>query len=326
MKIPSLSGVKLLGDPHLGKTFKTGVPLHRRGERERHQWGVFHESLHNVSGYKLHVNMGDLFDDFIVPYRIIWDAAHEYLSAAEDNPDVRYIIHIGNHDESKDVDKVSAFRVFSGLVAHCPSITVVQGAEPFLSEMGTLHLPWHPFQTSRAIATRGASLAPAFAAAFGHWDHRDFGDEDHENVVPVAELKDKTKVFVSGHEHTPAIHVKDGCTLYFVGSMLPYSHGEDPKELIYVTRDLSEIDDINDFKDKSLRLNVPAGEIVPEGWPDVPLQFQAVFEKVDVTHEVGKSEDFNFEDLMGDTLKEFDVSEGMRTWLTDKYKDSRKDL
>ena len=51
----------LLGDPHLGRTFVHGVPLHRRGEREVMMWRNFAQSLSNVTT-PLHICLGDLFD------------------------------------------------------------------------------------------------------------------------------------------------------------------------------------------------------------------------------------------------------------------------
>lgn len=327
MKIPQLASVKLLGDPHLGKRFRTGVPLHRRGERERHQWQVFLDSLTQIpAGVSTHVNMGDQFDDYVVDNATVWRAAVFYIEAAKDNPDVTYIIHIGNHDASKDADKISSFQVFAGLVAHVPNIRVVMDDPYFHDRTGTWHLPWTPFKTSRETAKL---VDRKCVAAFGHWDHRDFGDENHTNVVPVEELWQWTHTFVSGHEHTPGIHPigpDNKGLLYLVGSMLPYSFGEDPKELIYVIRDLEDVEDINDYKDKALRLHIPHGAVVPEGWSDVPLQFQPVFERVDTVADVETISDFSFEGSLAEVMGEFEVSDTLTETLLERFKASRKDI
>jgi hypothetical protein len=54
-------GSKIVGDPHLGKVFLNGVPLARRGERERLQRQAFLQAL-NPQGARLHIILGDLFD------------------------------------------------------------------------------------------------------------------------------------------------------------------------------------------------------------------------------------------------------------------------
>ena len=98
----------LLGDPHLGRTFVHGVPLHRRGEREAMLWRDFAQSLSSVAA-PLHICMGDLFDRAVVSYDTIVSAARLYMHAAAKFPQTKFIILRGNHDTSRDADKVSAF-------------------------------------------------------------------------------------------------------------------------------------------------------------------------------------------------------------------------
>lgn len=322
MKIPKLPNVKLLGDPHLGKRFRTGVPLHRRGEREHNQWETFLQHINDVQPGDVHVCMGDLFDDFVVDNATVYSAADFYLRAAKDNPKVFYIIHIGNHDASKDSDKVSSFTLFSLLVQHAKNIKVVEHSVYFHEDTQTWHLPWRPFESSREVA---GWLDRPCVAAFGHWDHRDFGDEGHTNVVPAKELAKWTNVFVSGHEHTPAVHTLDEGTLYLTGSMQPYSFGEDPDEKIYVTRQLDEIKNISDYENKALRVIVPPGGVIPEGWSDVPLQFITIFERADVISETEVKAEFSFEENLSDILIEHNVSEKLSDKLVELFKTNRKE-
>ena len=88
----------LLGDPHLGKRFVTGVPLHRVGDRERMVWEDFHHSI-AACRTPMHVCMGDLFDKFIVAPEVLMGAFQAYLQAPSS---VDYIILRGNHDVSRD--------------------------------------------------------------------------------------------------------------------------------------------------------------------------------------------------------------------------------
>lgn len=105
--------IKLLGDVHLGKRFKTNVPLHRRGDRERMQWAEFEAHLNDVEAGDVHIQVGDLFDEAIVPYGVIYRAAQTYARSAMLHPMVTYILYRGNHDASRDVEKVTAFQMLS---------------------------------------------------------------------------------------------------------------------------------------------------------------------------------------------------------------------
>src|SRR5689334_1109340 len=118
--------VSTLGDPHLGKRFIEGVPLHRRGEREVQQWVEFDRSLNDVNGASYHVMMGDLFDNFSVDETTVLRAAEHYVSAAARHRGTHYYILRGNHDAVRDADKKSSFDVFHALVATEENITVVR--------------------------------------------------------------------------------------------------------------------------------------------------------------------------------------------------------
>ena len=52
---------KLIGDPHLGRVFKTGVPTHRIGERETDVTLDFTQQVSSSDNTPIIV-MGDLFD------------------------------------------------------------------------------------------------------------------------------------------------------------------------------------------------------------------------------------------------------------------------
>ena len=56
--------MKLIGDPHLGRVFKTNVPLDRRGEREVMMQNQFWDEIHSIDD--LIVIVGDLFDHWYV--------------------------------------------------------------------------------------------------------------------------------------------------------------------------------------------------------------------------------------------------------------------
>ena len=105
-------GIKIVGDPHLGKAFMNGVPLARRGERERLLREAFLQAL-NPQGAKIHVLLGDLFDRPKVSFETIFFAAEAYRQVVQASPQVEFFILAGNHDLSRDSTHVSALQLSS---------------------------------------------------------------------------------------------------------------------------------------------------------------------------------------------------------------------
>lgn len=234
---------EVLGDPHLGRSFIAGVPLHRRGEREASIWADFKTSLWNASK-DFHINMGDLFDKPYVSYDTISRAADIYLDAAARRPKTTFVILRGNHDASRDMEKISAFDIFHMIVAQTENIVVV--VAPIQIDEFQFY-PWDPIRTS----TNMVIDAPC-KAAFGHWDIDSYGGDDH-NLVPL-DLLQAESVY-TGHIHKPEVRGK----LTVVGSMQPLAHGEGD---LYVTKTLDEVKLHPDaFKDKCLRVDLVPGEI-----------------------------------------------------------------
>jgi hypothetical protein len=260
-----MTNIKTLGDPHLGKEFKNGVPLHRRGEREAQQWAEFKRHLNDLEIGDVHVCMGDLFDAFSVDEAVVLRAADIYIQAAHDNDGVEYFILRGNHDAVRDADKKSSFDVFAALVADVENITVV--SERAVVQGDYLFCPWHPFKAAKEIVVE-AGRGPQ-TVAFGHWDLREFGEENPNKVPLVALVARGIKLAITGHEHTPCdtTFKTPGGEIRVIGtgSMLPYSHGEDPHGAVYVTKTLAEVlADPTLYKDKCLRVLLATGEELPE--------------------------------------------------------------
>jgi DNA repair exonuclease SbcCD nuclease subunit len=242
----------ILGDPHLGRTFVHGVPLHRRGEREAVLWRDFAQSLSNVTT-PLHICLGDLFDRAVVSYDTIVSAARLYMHAAAKFPETKFIILRGNHDTSRDADKVSAFDVFSLIVEGVENICPV--TEPVNID-GYWFFPWDPVRSAAELVSQYATPAPA---ASGHWN---ITGDDH-NLIPVQELAAAgiAKAY-TGHTHLPQKFTRAGVEVIVTGSMQPLAHGEDPEERLYVTRSLAEVEaDPDAYKDKCLRVDLKPGEV-----------------------------------------------------------------
>jgi predicted phosphodiesterase len=248
-RVFKVDDTKVVGDPHLGRSFINGVPLSRRGDREKMVRDAFIVAL-NPDGARFHVCMGDLFDKPNVPLETIWFAASEYNKAAQSHPDTQFIVLAGNHDLDRDQTRVSAFQIFNGLV-WAANVTVV--TSPTNHELGLL-IPWSPLSNAEQLITE-ANLDGA-KTAFGHWDL----DGVSQNLIPIDALKELgvERVF-NGHVHLPRTETRDGIKIINVGSLQAYAHGEGSE--FYLTVSLEEAR-TQDFKDKCVRIRLQPGEVL----------------------------------------------------------------
>lgn len=253
-KLPE--NVTVLGDPHLGRKFKTGVPLHRVGERERSQWDDFQLSLMNC-GTEYHINMGDLFDKFVVPPEVVLEAVRIYKQAAKDNPNTTYIVIEGNHDRAKDSSKASSFDLFANLVIDVPNIAVVQESGMLIGP-NMAALPYHPFRSAEEILDETPGNLDV---VFGHWDIADFGGE---NVIPTELMARRgISLAVSGHDHVAREERRHGVDIIVTGSMQPYTHAEDTTGEFYKTVTLDELAEL-DPTNMNIRVLLREGETLPD--------------------------------------------------------------
>ena len=247
--------VTVMGDPHLGRKFKTGVPLHRVGDREAAQWAQFEQELMSCET-AYHINMGDLFDKFVVAPEVVLKAAEIYEHAAADHPNTMYFILEGNHDRAKDSSKASSFDLFAQLVAGIWNIVVVSD-EVVNWDNRFGFVPYHPF---RPTADLVAELPDRLEAVFGHWDIQDWGGD---NVIPTKLLKGKKiPLAVSGHDHLAREEKRDGVHIIVTGSMQPYTHAEDAYGEFYKTVTLEQLAEI-DATNLNVRVLLKEGESLP---------------------------------------------------------------
>ncbi|AKU43588.1 metallo-dependent phosphatase [Caulobacter phage Seuss] len=328
--------IKLLGDVHLGKRFKNNVPLHRRGDRERMQWAEFEAHLNDVSPGDIHIQVGDLFDEAIVPYGVIFRAARAYAEASGRNPQVKYILYRGNHDASRDVEKITAFQIFKLVVASLsPGRRIeiyddVPGWLPLEDEKEVhVFLPWHPVETAKELVAGVAgtienAIKQGFSViAYGHWDV-DRRQEASDNYVPAAELAALgVSRVVTGHDHNKRDEIIAGIPVHVTGSMQPYDHSQDGEERLYVTRTLAQVlADPDAFVDKNLRITMARDEVL-----DIPidcLSLIVVREGVEETGELNEVdfEAFDLDQLLGQAINQVglrpDVAEKVREKISEK--------
>lgn len=308
--------VQVIGDPHQGKTFVKGVPLHRRGDREQMQREDFQSALCDGAACAYRIVMGDLFDKFRVANEAVKNVADDYSEVLD--PNVIDIILAGNHDLSKNTTQVSSFELLSRVLG---GQGVYMPREPMVfAEHGVklVVIPFNPTRTATEVVDDWADLIKNADCVFGHWDVVAIHNTD--NLIPAAFLKAiGVKMAVTGHDHNKRELVIDGLKVIVTGSLQPYSHAEDPDERIYVTlstaKALAELeDDDNAFSMSCLR--------VVGDWPfDIPncLQFQVVPEQ-EVEGEAGPEvgfEAFEFDSLWKLAME--DVDPGITEQLREKF-------
>jgi predicted phosphodiesterase len=303
-----------LGDVHLGKKFETGVPLHRRGDREKFQFAQFEASLQTDA--EIHVQMGDLFDKMQVPYAVIWSAAQAYWKVAGGS--TKYVVIRGNHDASRDADRVSAFQIFAELVR--PKGIVVVDEEPI--RIGDeVFIPWHPFLNARDMVLKYEDLIRGAHTVYGHWDVV----MGQDNQLPAAELLAAgVKLAVTGHDHTPRSEKLHGLDVTVTGSMQPYSHGEDPNGFIYITVSLTELlKDLEAVKHKCVRLVLEPTEQLDIAVDCLQLQVQR--KTVDETLDMGEVafEEFDLQALYGQAVLEIGLSDDISALALERLEAER---
>lgn len=289
-----LNYVYTLGDPHLGRKFLAGVPLERRGEREREQREWFHSEVVPIKlGRDFHVTMGDLFDSFQVDNETVEFAYRTYREASWRNPSIQYIILAGNHDLSKDKTKVSSFQIFAELCRDLPNVKVVWQTiyQKTVDDLNFLFVPYSPFHNSneqiRLEMPKFKTIEDFKFVAFGHWDVEDYGRDPEETLglIPWDHFKpDQCEGVITGHDHHRRRYVHNDVEVFVTGSMLPYSHGEDDEgatDPMYLTLTKAEVlarleQDPESFKMKCLRVLLEEGDEPFAGIECLQLQFKRV--------------------------------------------------
>lgn len=241
--------MQFIGDVHAGKRFETGVPLHRRGDRERMVLAQFKEELFSGSGPV--VQAGDIFDKPVISTTVLMEVAMALREAAKIRP---VAILRGNHDASRDSSRVSSFAILTELVR--PYGVVVADEKPVVWYDVCL-IPWSPWLTAKEMVENHTDLIGSVDTVVGHWDVV-MGDS---NQLPAAELLALgVKTAVTGHDHNGRKLDMDGLRVIVTGSMQPYSHGEDPNGRMYVTLQPSEIEAAGDLTNKCVRILLEPGE------------------------------------------------------------------
>lgn len=264
--------ISCIGDPHLGRVFKTGVPSDRLGEREESLFADFTKLMNPTDPLiKTVVIMGDLFDRFIVSPTTLLQAFDIITNAVYSNPSVSYVLLPGNHDLSKDATKKSSYEVLSHLPNPDPERFHVILNRPHVEmidrKFALVFDNYAPFAEERTPFSfyKHRILADTkHIIAFGHYDSLDILESGY---TPDSELLASASLIVSGHEHTyrEYFYPNSKTPILYTGSMQPYTHAEDPDKNIYITVDENDLHKYPEgfFKNKCLRIYCEASFVLP---------------------------------------------------------------
>lgn len=288
----------LIGDVHIGRKFTTGVPLNRRGDKEKLIKQTFENyvntgiSMVKDGSYRAVIQLGDLFDTFSVNYN---DLMWTYATVMRfEEAGVHAYFLAGNHDLSKDTDRFSALSVLSYLCRGCQFIHFIIN-EPYL------------FQSTRGLGlivpyshtkTLSEQLEPfkdyPITDVYGHFDE------------PFDPSLSRFKWVHTGHIHCPGITGIDHTLIYKAGSIVPLTFGDalpDSEHMRTVT--LAEYEqELADglSHDRCYRIKLSSGESLPEN-PDclqmIPYRENAISEEENISVEY---ETFDIEKMFHEAL------------------------
>lgn len=248
------SGFSFIGDTHIGRRFRTGVPLNRLGEREELIYNLFTEKLYDTN-HNIHtiVHLGDLFDRPTVGYDDLFRTFNIIKGAAEQYSFRNYYFIQGNHDMSRNREMVTAFGILKTLLRDTENVIFID--DEVLVDGNLAFIPY----TKNEEFIKHYNFLPVYKnmTLFGHFDE----------PFPYYIFKDFSSV-VTGHIHIP----REENNIIVTGSIIPMTFGEDPTGKLYRTLTLSEFEAVQnnpydkegEWRDYCYRVMLKDGETLPE--------------------------------------------------------------
>lgn len=333
-----------IGDPHLGRVFRTGVPAHRVGEREEGQYAALRRLLNPTDPLITHiVIMGDLFDKFVVSPTVVLKAVELLQEASNTNSNIEYYVIPGNHDMTKDTSKKSSYELFyevfngeyslidcnrnvtfkSSMLAYIyPDF--VKDPNTFVGLYFDAYNAFHVLDYNLEISDHFAKATKKIA--FGHWDSLDILDSGY---TPSKDLLDDVDLVISGHEHTykETKYPNSDTPVLFTGSLQPYTHAEDPDKDIYITVNYDQLSKYNltkDFMYKCLRITCKPSFVLSEPIECLSLSYKILEEEVKASvATTDPEEELSYSDQLITWLEEqkdmeANVKKELKTFITKK--------
>lgn len=299
--------IQTIGDPHFGKSFKTGINTSKIGIREELQFNDFINLL-NTPDVSEYIIMGDLFDKFNISNEILLKVYNSLIESFKDRPEVKCHILCGNHDLSKNKNKNSSFEVLKYLIDNNSDINnIFIYTEPCLyNYKDNIYFyfdAYNPFYQDSEININLPKTDNFKLYSFGHWDD----PRQSTGYLPSQTLLDGSVMLVSGHYHVPERFTHKGIPFVYTGSLQPYSHAEDPDKILYETFDYLDLENIfteldgfnelvhqttiNNLKLKNVRINCYPGYIFPHNLDSLSFIYNNIYQNQnsEVTQETDNS-------------------------------------
>lgn len=300
-QLPNGTRVHLIGDPHLGRKFEVGVPLHKRGRREASQFQDFRDRLDTEAGVTIMV--GDLFDHPFVSYAVVDETASAIRSAVERHEDTIFVMMAGNHDLPRNTTSVGAFHDLVDRLDGRYTNLVLARRPMVVNDIAIFPWEWDRSADEQVKDLENEKVV----AAVGHWDLATFdGKDDH--LAPVDRLFSAfgTIPLYSGHFHVAGDYPIQSGVVACTGSLQPYAHDQDPTSSLYITTSLSDAltQPEGYFKDKMVRVILGPGENLPdilEAMAVTPLRKSGTDTKVNVS-----LREFDWQTIFADHIKDLD--------------------
>lgn len=311
--------VWFIGDPHLGRRFENGVPLHRRGEREARQWRRFKDELN--TDCDINIMVGDLFDHPQVSLQTIVDAAEAYELAALRHPKTQFFAMAGNHDRSRQLNTIGAWEIFAKIMAGRLDNVFIVGTVGKVETIAFVPWEWGK-PVANEIAERFPEGDKEIELVVLHHDLESYGD-DSTHLVPaklIKELFPNVQAIVTGHWHLEGDYDVDGIQVACTGSLEPYTHAEDPTGSTYVTLTLAELAerDPAELKDKAVRVLLREGEELPLDLDCYQLTGKRLTEINDDESVAQRMGAFDWQSILDEHLK--DVEPYVREFIDERLR------
>jgi predicted phosphodiesterase len=308
---------KLIGDPHITRKFDFGVPLARKGERERSLFVDLNERL-NSGDEPMVIMVGDLLEKPLCSLQDLYSILEMILKSAYSQPYRTFVMMAGNHDISAQKETKGGFDIlnlFNGLVKNL----IVVMKPTVINKVALFPWEWDRTALEQLEDVRGLK----FRYAVGHWDLVKYDEMYADHMCPALELtKMGAEEIFSGHWHIPGRYVIEGIAVTCTGSMQPMSHAEDPNGKLYVTLSLEEYLETNPeiLKNKYVRVLAEKGEEVTQ-LPDClgfKVQRVSKIQSMDDHEPQVSFEGFKVSDVVKRNLAEHNVPEDIATEIKGK--------
>lgn len=328
--------IQFIGDVHFGRKF-LNTKSSRIGEREAMIAKHFKSLLNSKSDIVIIV--GDLFDKFVVSPSVVLFVYDLLYSVFENNKDKTCYIIPGNHDLSRDSTKASSYKLLSIMLSSVENIKMVYDKPllfPLSSSTNVLLDAYNPFyEDNREDYDNTLSITledhtePSKLIYVGHWDDPRF----NKGYLPSDVVLSKSNVVcVSGHVHIPYTTIYNNTPFYCIGSMQPYSFGEDPEEQLYLKFHYKDLESIikknpktKDYKNKYIKINCRKGYVFPYPLDCISLVYNVVYEDI-VEQQKVETKDFDFTSVYLKMLEESKVSEDIITSIKDKINNNEVEV